>query len=354
MTIPGHILKQLNLADGTTRDQLAVALESGASTFPLMILSSPEARKGLQESLDAYQSQRLELLPCTTRLTAYSYKEIQFLDGRKITIACFPEELPGGVSPPSRCEMLLLVRWLLDPTFALSNWDVEQKGKALIVWPEDLFKSDVHRSLVDVITTSIADGAVALNVSPLLTADTVQFGDLKRFNDDHFTKNLTASALQESNLKWRFLGLYRIMENGYLWYILQNIKTKFMDDPGRTIEQASDALKNEVSRFLELTKICGLETIFDAFQVAFDTLIASNSVFAVGLSRAAAPTMKKNQANAKWQRGVIHCYKIRCSIAHAGGSDVYIERYADWRNGLEKLLPHLERVVLCSVGISLS
>lgn len=347
--IPAHITSQLQLPAQTTENELLTALESRNYSFPRDLLASPEARSSFIAELEKYPGQEVELLPCTPKITSYIYKEILFPNGDPIKIGCFPEILPT-VSPPSSCEAVLMSRWLLDDSLDLSNWEESQAGKAIVIWPKSRPKDE--RALADVITTAIADAAVSSSISPMLSASSIQFDTLARF-DDSFTKNLLAEALQEANPKWRFLSLYRILENSYLSSILQKINASFFDDPKRTIDQAAESIKNEIQQFLELAANHRLETLFDGFQDAFDALIANNKTLAIGLERSAANSVRQHSAKEKWQRGVIHCYKIRCAIAHAGGSGTFVERYVDWRNALEKLLPHLERLALTSLRISL-
>ena len=49
--------------------------------------------------------------------------------------------------------------------------------------------------------------------------------------------------------------------------------------------------------------------------------------------------------NSKFENGVLQCYKVRCSIVHAGASALVIDEFSDSDDALRSLVIPLENAV---------
>jgi len=229
--------------------------------------------------------------------------------------------------------------------------DWRQSGRGLVVIAEP-FPAVAHaaRSVSALFGLDHSDLAVAANPPPMLAAaGNVHFGS-PAGPLGLIPSRLFFEAVASGHPKWRFLSLYRILENAYLNNIKKALLDDFDIDAGRAVEDAKKKLQAEVNQLLDLVVTNALDPEFQIFNVEFDSLIANSNQYAIALDRAsqADPLYRVDLL----KKAVVRFYKLRCSIAHAGTSSVIYEQLADANVAMIRLLPSVELIVLKSLRIS--
>jgi len=160
--------------------------------------------------------------------------------------------------------------------------------------------------------------------------------------------NCIKNSFTTSPLKYRFLELYRIMENLFLNDVKARLLSDFDNDPSAALNDASDALKSEV---IQLSKLA--EAHSGAFETCWDVLDAlkNSNRFVAALFRRVG--QKKLNGGEKWKTGAALIYQTRCAIVHAGTKDMIFESFPDGDAAIEALLPHVERAALMMLGVEL-
>ena len=229
------------------------------------------------------------------------------------------------------------------------GWRQSARGHAVIAEPIPN-TADAARSVAALFGLDHGDLAVAASPPPVLAdAGNIHF-DSPAGALGLVPSRLFFEAVASGHPKWRFLSLYRILENAYLNNIKKALLDDFDKDAGRAVDDAKRKLQAEVNQLLDLVGANALDPEFQSFNAEFDALIAGSNQFAIALDRAA-------QADALYRvdvlkKAVVRFYKLRCSIAHAGTSSVIYEQLHDANAAMLRLLPSVELIVLKSLGIS--
>jgi hypothetical protein len=161
---------------------------------------------------------------------------------------------------------------------------------------------------------------------------------------------LCFEATTTADPKWRFLSLYRILENAYLSKIKQGLFNEFDGDAERAVAEAGKKLQSEINQLINLMAETGLEPEFVAFNQKFDTLLTANNRYIHALDRSAQSDQNYRADIPK--KAILRFYKIRCSIAHAGTSSVIYEQLSDAGDAMKALLPDVEAIALKSLAIT--
>lgn len=347
MTFPAHVLTRLVIASSVP-DHIALERLVECSGDWAGLLSSEDARS--------------EFISLSKQINDYGYDEypsylpnvpprsIQVLRNGTpwFSLAIFPSSSEACRVPPGGCEKVILVRWLLDSNYNIDSWYDHAAGKGMVWWQERL-TGDEDVIAAEIIS-AICENAVDKTISPFISAAVINV--LHDASSKKLAIKLLTDGLTEHNPKWRYLSLYRSIENGYLEEIKSQFDKEFFQDPQWAVNRANDALKSEMKQFFGFVQQRNLEDFFVDFAKAFDSLIQDNDRFAHAIDRSLR-SGKSGGEQAPWQRGVARSYKVRCAIAHAGSGDTFIELHDGWRHSLEKMLPSLERAALKSCSIDL-
>lgn len=89
----------------------------------------------------------------------------------------------------------------------------------------------------------------------------------------------------------------------------------------------------------------------DAFCEKIDLEARNCNKFACAIKR---KCKAQSTSGGKVEKGTTYLYTVRCSIAHAGLGDLFIEQFEDATPLIIELLPILEEAVLKLVGIEAS
>ena len=345
ISLPEHIASALGLSSQADDDSFTNCLYEFSGQCD-GLLASNEIREYARCQLFDGSPLLFESYPSFLKSARPKYY-LAYLDGKEwFSISVFPDH-DFTALPASKVEEDIVAKWISDSTFELPVWSKALKGSALIKWLDAPPDSDsVEHPLVYELISAICEAAVEEKCSPFLKSTSIEIS--KRDIQGLPSIKLLGAALNEKNPKWRFLSLYRILENGYLGELLKKINADFLADPDRTITDAQKTLKSEVVQFFEYVKSRRIESQFDDFNTRFVQLISDRNFLAHAIQR-----KMDGSTDSTWKAGVSCAYKIRCAIAHAGVGDTYVELHSDWKNCLEYLLPPLEEAALLSHGIKL-
>ena len=244
---------------------------------------------------------------------------------------------------------LLSAVWHRGHTGPVLSWRQSARGLAVIAEPIPT-TADAARSVAALFGLDHGDLAVAVSPPPMVAAaSNIHFGSPVG-PLGLVPSRLFFEAVASGHPKWRFLSLYRILENAYLYNIKKSLLDDFDKDAGRAVEDAKKKLQAEVNQLLDLVGANALDPEFQIFNGEFEALIAGSNHFAIALDRAA-------QGDALYRvdvlkKAVVRFYKLRCSIAHAGTSSVIYEQLPDANAAMLRLLPSVELIVLKSLRIS--
>lgn len=158
--------------------------------------------------------------------------------------------------------------------------------------------------------------------------------------------NLLILAAQEKSIRWRFLGFYRILEHGYLNAVLESINQTFFQSPKMAIGEAEKTLSNEINQLVELVKNNQLKSFFEQFAQKAKILKNNGNRYVTMLEREYDSDPRKKDFQGMFQKGAFLCYKVRCSIVHAGGTSLIFEHFEDGEEALLELVMPLEQAVL--------
>lgn len=241
--------------------------------------------------------------------------------------------------------------WGDGPGGRVLNWRGKTAGLAIVA--EALpHKPEVARTVAAVF--GFEDAGFELSVAPLSitqSATNIHIGSPTRYFSE-VQGRLVFEAASVTHPKWRFLSLYRILENAYLRNIREALLGDFDKDASKAVEDAKKKLSSEVSQLINLMRSQQLGAQFIAFNVEFETQLAQHNRYVTALDKnAEADANYGNQDVAV--KAVVRFYKMRCSIAHAGTSSVIYEQMPDANTATVALLPAVEAIVHGSLNISL-
>ncbi|MBI3188739.1 MAG: hypothetical protein HYZ31_12840 [Gammaproteobacteria bacterium] len=291
----------------------------------------------------------------------YKFCNVNFKDHPDpILVGLIPRE--HFDAPPTELENLIF--WAIiddrlqeqklnsrDPSRNCIDWRSLAGGKAIIAEPIDLKLGAADQQVISALfgLTYPCMPSADLPNALVHSAAVVKMDKQPRTYTE-----IQALLLHEASIvqrpKWRFLSLYRILENAYLANIKDTLIKEYDQDASKAIKSADEKLANEPNQLVSLAE--GIDAIaeFEAFNTAMETLIATHNKYIIKLDRA-AENEKLYKSQDKYKKAVIRFYKIRCSIAHAGTSSVIYEMFPDANSAILELLPHVEAIALKSLKI---
>lgn len=362
MELPKPVCDIAGLAVGKTPQDLLEHMRTGNLDILDGILLSDESLLAVTKSLESLPKYRLRI---EDQLGTYQQKfcRIQVQDcPDPVLIGLIAED--GNEALPTELENLIFwaiiapdLTWHQGSRFngelQVIDWRPLAKGKAIIAEPIGLDMGKDGKQLISALF-GLSHSSVPLvaPAPPLVSAASrVEFNaNLNIFKSIQARLLLEASSVQHP--KWRFLSLYRILENAYL----ENIKTALLDafdeDASKAVESAKAKLASEVNQLASLAESAGLVTEFEEFNVEVDAQILAGNKYITMLDRSAEKEVLY-KAPEVYKKGVQRFYKMRCSIAHAGTSSVIYEQFSDANVGTLALLPSVEAIALKSLKITI-
>jgi hypothetical protein len=157
------------------------------------------------------------------------------------------------------------------------------------------------------------------------------------------------NSFHTAPIKYRFLEIYRIMENLFINNIKRKLIEDFDSEPSASLSDAADALKSEITQLCKLAE--QHEACFEKCLSVLKELKGSNRFVAALFRRV---SQKKWNSNGQCATGAAMIYQIRCSIVHAGTKDMIYENFDDSEAAVETVLPHVERAALLLLGVALN
>lgn len=279
-----------------------------------------------------------EILPVLVALMDACESELPTDMENLILLAMFQEKLESTSS------------WANGPGGRVLNWRGKNAGIAIVAEPLPV-KPDVARTIAAVF--GLEDAGFSLSASPpsitqssahiLIGAPTRHFSEVQG--------RLVFEAAAVTHPKWRFLSLYRILENAYLRNIKKALADDFDKDAGRAVEEAKKKLSSEVNQLIDLMRSQGLGAEFIAFNDEFERQLIQQNRYITALDKNAETD--SNYGNKDLAiKAVVRFYKMRCSIAHAGTSSVIYEQLPDANAGTIAILPAVESIIHKSLNIT--
>lgn len=350
MTLPPHIATALDVAVPCLKEAVVEAAENSGIAADLFGLGGAEFADALEVENVIHK-----IRSCSATLMEWAFLEISLGSDarfRALLVPAGPSELP--VTAAGR---FLVENWAVNESLVADRMLLEN---VVITGEEGVVSSlGFCHDFVDAWIVAKA----AFNGSPKppkwLGVSTIHISPEARLTKTDipvlkFT-NLLLESISETKAKWRFLALYRIFEHGYLSEILQTIQRNFFGSPKETLDSCRISVESEVRQFDALCTSSGLEAYFERFLESFERSKSSFNRYACALDNSLNKDGQLNQLQGRAAaKGVLICYKIRCSIVHSGLSAPIFEAYPDAPLCVEDIIGDLESAALAFLGVSVS
>jgi hypothetical protein len=356
--LDNHLCNEFGLERGSGPEHLIELLRLGGRDYMDGILKSEDSLNAAEYSLRLLGDYNVQIVSQVG--TVHNKYCKLHLDGESLPslIALFGEEEPEDGYPT---DMENLILWaVIQPGSILGSAWVDTGEGRFLNWRKQLRCCAIvaePRSSATSFSSSIA-AIFGLNYAGMSSATTAA-AVAAEASEVHIRPpgrpleavqaKLCFEAVTTSHPKWRFLSLYRILENAYLSNIKKALISAFDTDATRAVEDAKKKLQFEVNQLISLMAEIGMESEFQAFDAAFEGLLAQGNRYCYALDRNAKEEPQYRGGSDK--KAVVRFYKMRCSIAHAGTSSVIYEQLSDADSATVALLPSVEAIALRSLGI---
>jgi hypothetical protein len=351
LKLPDYLLSALELNEQSTIEECASALEI-TSIFDNFSLSK-EAKNAIVEIARGDLVPEIEVLNDVFSTTV-KYTEIQFEDQVVAEVLVIPSGDPLENLPTS-AERLLVYALCMKPE--LVDGSKVKDGLAIFRYLPEAASFNEYRNSIKTCSAPFAGFGLDKKYPP---HQAIWEGHTKIFfkkgskilAKEKNQKNLELLdiAIHETNIRWKYLGYYRIFEYGYLSAILNKINDNFLIDPSKAIDEAQESSKNELNQFIELVNLNGLTDFFETIADGVKDLKSNYNRFACALEdRFSNDVRAKGFTKAK--KGVYFAYQIRCAIVHAGEKGLIFESYSDAVDAISDLIKPLEEAVLWHLGV---
>jgi hypothetical protein len=352
------LCNEFGLEHGSGPAHLIELLRLGGRDYMDGILTSEDSLNAAEDSLRLLGDYSVQIVSQVG--TVHNKYSKLHLEGETLPslIALFGDEEPEDGYPT---DMENLILWaVIQPGSILGsawvdtgkgrflNWRKQLRGCAIVAEPHSSatsFSSSIaaifglNYAGMSSVATAAAVAAEASEVHIRAPGRPLEAVQAKLFFE----------AVTISHPKWRFLSLYRILENAYLSNIKKALISAFDMDATRAVEDAKKKLQSEVNQLISLMTEIGMESEFQSFDAAFEVLLAQGNRYCHALDRNAREEPQYGQGLDK--KAVVRFYKMRCSIAHAGTSSVIYEQLSDADSATVALLQSVEAIALRSLGI---
>jgi hypothetical protein len=368
-----HILEKLDLRPSCTENELKSKLDKVSSGFLNVFHSEASKSEILNIAFNGCED-KLEIHSPIYRIEKWCYHKVTNNAREIAEVVHIPHYYTSGEPriqvdmPPTEAEKLIVKAWQLEKEVIEDSSTTGPKlinNKVLVLWKKGEYEDLSEGGRKVLYALLHASGSETPSVCKEMwweqwkNATNLDLSDTCCILDNRDDKDLLLlkAAFEETIIKWRFLSLYRILERGYLKSILSKIQQEFMRSPQTTISDASQLLSNECSQFVGLVRDHDLRSFFEDFATDLDILSSGMNKYAIMLKRELSEDkLLSRQAFApgnKYVKGVLLCYKIRCSIVHAGASHLMFDEFSDADDALRSLLMPLGNAVMNYVGITM-
>jgi hypothetical protein len=311
------------------------------------LLFSGDGRSELLSVAETAAIEEFESFPLPHGLTQWVFHRINLgpdIVGQLLEV---PREEDTLGPPPTAGEKMFVRLFSQDQSVFE---EVRKGGLLLASWTPARLSREVRDTLLASFGVSATPPAIPSSIPWAQSVDIVldpsspflQKGSLAAVK-------LMNRAFRQTEPRWKFLTLYQVLEHGFLLSILNALNSQFLQHPAQAINDAAEALKNDLTKFVELIKAHSLNSTFDELESNLKSIELTNR-FAAALERQWQKESSRVQGD---QKGAFICYKIRCSIVHAGDSLTY-EAYTDADAAVILALSCLEKAVIKYAGISVA
>lgn len=364
--LKSHILEKLSLQPNCSDDELESKLD-GVAIGSFNIFHSKASKSEILNIASNGCEDKAEILNPIYRIERWCYHKITNDTKEIAEVVHIPHYSSDGTQtelsiPPTEAEKLLVRAWhskkeVIEGVSA--GQDQLINNKIVILWRKgeyETFSEASRNALYALLHASGTETSSVCNEKWWEEWQKVTNFNLSNecclldYNKDKTDSVLFKAAFGEIVIRWRFLSLYRILERGYLSSILQNINKEFMKSPRSTVAYASHRLEDDYSQFVDLVKTYQMDSFFEDFANYMESLSDGMNEYAIRLKREISED--RLNKNSKVENGVLQCYKVRCSIVHAGSSALVIDEFSDADDALRSLLIPLENAVIKYVGIT--
>ncbi|NJA90145.1 hypothetical protein HCX48_13070 [Rhodocyclus tenuis] len=351
--------EELGLSAGSSSADLFLLIEQSGRDPLDGLLVTEEAREAALAFLRNISGYGVRVVK-QLALTQQKYCKVQIDGETSPVLVALMKDCAEDL--PTEMENLILLAILQDkfnfgsawrdgPGGRVLKWRGETEGLAIVAEPLP-HKREVARTVAALF--SLEDAGFQLPVAPPSIAQSssnINIGSPAR----HFSEvqgRLVFEAASVTHPKWRFLSLYRILENAYLRSIKEALLEEFDKDANKAVEDARKKLTSEINQLVNLMKSQKLDSQFIAFNDEFEKQLLQRNRYVTALDKTAE--LESGFGNRDVAvKAVVRFYKMRCSIAHAGTSSVIYEQLPDANAAVIDLLPAVEAIVHGSLNISL-
>jgi hypothetical protein len=172
-------------------------------------------------------------------------------------------------------------------------------------------------------------------------------------SDKYLTKSVIScfrTSLECSPIKFRFLELYRSIENRFLEDILKKINLKFRSEPKQALDEALIAVKSELNQ---------LSLLAEQHKSPFEDLrdivagMTKTNTFAESIARK-LEDKGSFYKSPKYKAGAAMMYYVRCAIVHAGEKDLIFESFDDGVELVDAIISCSESAALTIAGVGIT
>lgn len=361
LQLPQSLLELTGLAAGATTNELFVYLNTDQLNVLDGLIISDESRTAAKTSLESFSKYRLRI---EDQVGALQNKFCSVTFGNHLSPILVGIIANDRIeAPPTELENLIFwaiidTRLQEDQQIGVNfdqqfvDWRECLRGKAIIAEPIDLQLDAANQQAISGLF-GLSYPGMPLTVQPdalLFSASSIKLNS-QLSNYSEIQALLLHEASSALHPKWRFLSLYRILENAYLTNIKNALLNDFDKDASKAIKSAEKKLSNEPNQLVSLVEGIDAITDFEVFNTEVDTLIGEKNKYIMKLDYAASGEELYKSPDL-YKKAVLRFYKIRCSIAHAGTSSVIYEQFPDANSAILRLLPHVETIALKSLDIT--
>ena len=344
MPISTELLTRFGLPTDSGPERLRAAIDALPDGWNRLFFSG-DGRSEMISVAEVPATEEFEPIPLSYRPARWTYRRVNLGSDVVGELLEVPRQEETPNPPPTEGEKMLVRLFSRQESMFT---EVSQGGFLLASW----IPARLTREIKDTLLASLGAATEPLMVS--LSPPWQESVDIVLDPSGPFAQRgalagvkLMKRAFLQKEPRWKFLTLYQVLEHGFLLSILNTLNSQFLMSPIPAIDDATEALKHDLRKFVELIRAHSLNEAFKDLETNFKTINTSNR-FAAALERQWGRQGSQVPSNHK---GAFICYKIRCAIVHAGDALTY-DAYVDADAAVISLLGPLEKAVIKYAGIT--
>lgn len=295
---------------------------------------------------------KLSIYPAAHSVDNWTYHQV-LIDGNLVAEVV---HTPGtrDTLPSTDAERLLVKAWNWSPQLISLEDNRIIRNAVVVAWVNTRQPSEEHERSVESLFCIGGKKAVAAHKATWTTASRINIRSNARILDSaRKNTDLLRLANIEQDIRWKFLGFYRVLEYGYLKSVLESLERSFFRSPKSALAEAQESIGTEINQFINLIETCGLISYFDRFVDVADKLRMENNQFCSSLERQWDKETRKPQFSGKFKKGAYLCYQVRCAIVHAGDISLLYESFDDADMALLAFAIPLEEAITEYLGFEI-